>query len=115
MLSFRLALRKKSIEGDGLLDTGAAISVLPFSLGKQLGADWTAPAPRLRLAGNLAGQEARGIVIAARVAKFEWVNLAFAWTKSDDIPLILGHMNFFREFDVCFYGSKMCFDIRPKS
>ena len=70
-LSLRLAYRKKILEREGLLDTGAAISVLPYSIGKVLGADWSAPAPRIRLAGNLAGLEACGIVIAAKVAMFE--------------------------------------------
>ncbi len=33
----------------------------------------------------------------------------------DDIPLILGQTNFFMEFDVCFYRSKLEFEIKPTS
>jgi hypothetical protein len=46
--------------------------------------------------------EARGLVLSATVAEFPPVLLAFAWTQSSEAPLILGHMNFFTEFDVCF-------------
>jgi hypothetical protein len=28
---------------------------------------------------------------------------------------LLGRMNFFLEFDVCFYRSQLAFEIRPKS
>ncbi|NER98249.1 MAG: hypothetical protein F6J86_31225 [Symploca sp. SIO1B1] len=41
--------------------------------------------------------------------------LAFAWTSSLKAPLILGQTNCFMEFDVCFYRSKMEFEIKPKS
>lgn len=34
---------------------------------------------------------------------------------SDDTPLLLGRMNFFLEFDVCFYRSQLAFEIRPKA
>jgi hypothetical protein len=41
--------------------------------------------------------------------------LAFAWTQADDIPLILGQVNFFMEFDVCFYRAQRAFDVRPRN
>ena len=40
-----------------------------------------------------------------------FVRLAFAWVNSDSIPVILGQINFFLEFDVCFYRSKGMFDV----
>jgi hypothetical protein len=63
------------------------------------------------LGGNLALLEARGLVISAKVSDFETVRLAFAWSRSNDVPLILGRSNFFSEFDVCFYTSQAFFDI----
>jgi hypothetical protein len=39
----------------------------------------------------------------------------FAWVKRPKTPLILGQTNFFLEFDVCFYRSKMEFEVKPKS
>lgn len=38
--------------------------------------------------------------------------LAFAWSKSDSMPVILGQMNFFMEFDICFYRSQLEFEIK---
>ncbi|WP_315791508.1 hypothetical protein [Fischerella sp. JS2] len=35
-------------------------------------------------------------------------------TKSTQAPLILGHMNFFAEFDVCFYRADLAFEVRPR-
>ena len=43
------------------------------------------------------------------------MRLAFAWTRSDEVPLLLGQVNFFMEFDVCFYRSRYAFDLRPKN
>ncbi|MEH2126219.1 hypothetical protein [Nostoc sp.] len=40
---------------------------------------------------------------------FRQVELAFAWTRDRNAPLILGHMNFFLAFDVCFYRSELAF------
>jgi hypothetical protein len=50
----------------------------------------------------------------ANVAEFPPVRLAFAWTQARDVPLILGQANFFLEFDVCFFRSRMMFEIAPK-
>jgi hypothetical protein len=63
----------------------------------------------------LAQQEARVLIVTGTVSNFPEVRLAFAWTKSEDIPLILGQVNFFMEFDVCFYRSQSAFEIKPKS
>jgi len=58
--------------------------------------------------------EARGLAVMGQVSNFSPTLLAFAWVKSNDPPLILGQLNFFLEFDVCFYGSQLAFDICPK-
>lgn len=42
---------------------------------------------------------------ASRVASFPPVERAFAWTQATDVPMILGQVNFFVEFDVCFFRS----------
>ena len=103
------------LQVEGLLDTGATVSVLPHGVGLQLGAVWSERAPVVRLTGNLAQFEAQAILLSAQVAEFPPVRLAFAWTRSDQVPLLLGQVNFFMEFDVCFYRSRYAFDIRPKN
>ena len=54
-----LELGPRTISAIGLLDTGAAVNVLPFDLGRQLGAIWENQTMEVRLTGNLALQEAR--------------------------------------------------------
>ena len=103
------------VQVQGLLDTGATVSVLPYSVGLQLGAVWSERAPGVRLTGNLAQFEAHALLVTAQVAEFPFVRLAFAWTRAEDVPLLLGQVNFFMEFDVCFYRSRYAFDIRPKN
>lgn len=98
----------------GLLDTGASVNVLPYEIGLQLGAFWEEQTVPIQLSGNLARLEARGLVISAKVAEFTSVLLAFAWTKSTEAPLILGHMNFFTEFDVCFYRADLAFEVTQR-
>ena len=103
------------LQVEGLLDTGATVSVLPYRVGLQLGAVWSERAPAVQLTGNLAQFEAQALLLTARVAEFPPVRLAFAWTRAGNVPLLLGQVNFFMEFDVCFYRSRYAFDIRPKN
>jgi hypothetical protein len=48
------------------------------------------------------------------VGGFPAVRLAFAWAQTDAVPVALGQVNFFMEFDVCFYRSRSSFEVRPK-
>jgi hypothetical protein len=109
-----LTLRQKSVAQLGLLDTGAAVNVLPYEVGLQLGAVWTQQTVPVVLTGNLAQCEARGLLLSATAGNFPAVSLAFAWTTNNTVPLILGQVNFFQEFDVCFYRSRLTFSVKPK-
>jgi hypothetical protein len=68
----------------------------------------------LNLTGNLAQFEARVVLAKAVVGDFEPVKLVFAWTQAENVPLILGQVNFFIEFDVCFYRSQLSFAVKRK-
>jgi hypothetical protein len=114
-LPLSLTYRDSSIEVSALLDTGASVSVLPHSIGVQLGAVWEEQTTSVILAGNLAPVEARGLLVSAKIGDFDLVRLVFAWSLSNDVPLLLGRMNFFLEFDVCFYRSQLAFEVRPNS
>jgi hypothetical protein len=114
-LPLTLYYQNSAVEVSGLLDTGASVNVLPYSVGIQLGAVWEELTTSVQLAGNLAPVEARGLVISAQVSDFAPVRLVFAWSLKDEVPLLLGRMNFFLEFDVCFYRVQRAFDLRPKS
>jgi hypothetical protein len=113
-LPLRLAYQNQVIEVSGLLDSGATVNVMPYQVGVRLGAEWGGQTTPVKLTGNLAQQEARVLIITVTVSKFSPVRLAFAWTRSEEVPLILGQVNFFMEFDVCFYRSQSAFEIKPK-
>ncbi len=98
-----------------LLDTGAAVNVLPYGVGTQLGLLWDQQTSSVQLSGNLASVEARVVLIDAAVAQFPPIRLAFAWARQHSIPVILGQVNSFMEFDVCFFRSRLLFEVRPKT
>ena len=114
-LPLTLTYGQNSIAVSGLLDTGASVNVLPYSVGRELGAVWEEQSFSVQLAGNLATGEAKGLVVSAQIGDFQPVTLVFAWSQTDDVPILLGRMNFFLEFDVCFYRSRSLFDLRLKS
>jgi hypothetical protein len=103
------------VSGVALVDSGATISVLPYSLGVQLGFDWNSQKLQLRLTGALAQVEARGIAVEAVVGQLSPVRLVLAWASSDQVPFVLGQFNFFQAFDVCFFRSRGIFEIRTVS
>jgi hypothetical protein len=103
------------IEVHGLLDSGSSVNVLPLDIGIAIGADWEGINATVTLTGNLSNIEAKVLLVTGRVMHFPPVRLAFAWVKSNDIPLILGQVNFFNEFDVCFFGAESSFEVRPKN
>jgi hypothetical protein len=114
-LPLTLSNGNKSLELMALLDTGASVNVLPYQIGLELGAVWEEQTVPITLSGNLAENEARGLVLSGKVANFSPILLAFAWTQSTDAPIILGHMNFFAEFNVCFYRHELAFEVCPKN
>ncbi len=113
-LPLTFTYRNRSVSVSGLLDTGASVNVLPYDMGIQLGADWKRQKMPVRLTGNLAQLEARVLIVSAKVGQFAPVRLTLAWTQANNIPLILGQVNFFMEFDVCFFRSQSVFEISPK-
>jgi len=104
---------KQVINVVGLVDSGATVNVLPYRLGDQLGAVWDDRKATIRLAGNLGNVAAQPLFPMAEIGDFPPVRLA--WSRSDNVPLILGQMNFFMEFDICFYRSQLEFEVKLKS
>ena len=70
LLPLVLSNGEKHREAVGLLDTGAAVNVLPYSLGEQLGFVRDEEKTPLVLSGNLARLPARGILASASVGSF---------------------------------------------
>ena len=80
----------------------------------QLGFVWKEQGHRLELGGILTRHEARGVLLHATVQGFGPVRLAFAWSASENVRLILGQINFFLAFDVCFRRADMAFDLKSR-
>jgi hypothetical protein len=102
-LPLTLIVNQKSASISALVYSGAAASILPYNVGLQLGFIWEEQTTIVNLSGNLAGVEARGVMLTAVVGEFEPARRVFAWAKSNDFPAILGQTNFFK---VYFY--RMC-------
>jgi hypothetical protein len=113
-LPITLQSNQHVIEVTGLVDSGATINVLPFSVGQQLGATWDSQKAIIRLAGNMATSLAQPIVVKATIGSYKPVLLAFAWVSHDNTPVILGQTNFFNEFEVCFFRNIFEFEVKPK-
>lgn len=102
-LPFTLQLDKRRVEVVRLVDSGATVNVLPYETGLQLGGLWEDRKATINLAGNLGGFVAQPIFVMAIFGDFSPIRLVFAWSRSNKVPLILGQMNFFMEFEVCFF------------
>lgn len=117
-LPLTLNYENRSIEVVALLDTGSAVNVLPYRLGLTLGAEWNEQQISVPLVGSLGNAEAKAITINAShplLTTSTATSLIFAWTRKEDAPLVLGQVNFFMEFDVCFFRSQGAFEIAVKS
>jgi len=100
----------------GLVDSGSALNILPFDVGLELGLDWNNQHVALEVGGILRGITAYAVLVNAHIDQFPPVHLAFAWLKktSSEVPVLLGQVNFFQEYDVRFYGHRRAFDISPR-
>ena len=114
LLPIKLRLREgEAVTARGLLDSGSTVNVLPYALGLRVGANWEEQTTKVILTGALAAHEARALLLSGRVAEFEPVRLVFAWSRSENVPLLLGQVNFFEQFDVSFSGARHRFEVVP--
>lgn len=113
-LPLTLHYREQHVDATGLVDSGATVNVLPYRVGLALGALWSEQRATLRLAGNLAHVPAQPLIVSASIADFAPVQLAFAWTQAEDLPLILGQVNFFMVFEVCFFRTQSRFELTKR-
>lgn len=68
-------------------------------MGEQLGAAWEPQTTPVTLSGNLAVCEAKALVLTAHVGSLPPARLDFAWTRAESVPVILGQVHCFMEFD----------------
>ena len=116
-LSWALHHGPHVVEVTGLVDSGSAVNLLPYPVGIALGAIWEDQPPLAPLAGSLGQMEARGLVVLAshpQLTAGEPVRVVFAWTQSQDVPVLFGQVNFFMEFEVCFYRANGYFEVNRR-
>lgn len=116
-LSIRLLLGNQYVDVTGLIDSGASVNVIPYSVGLSLGADWNSQPQLASLGGNLSVTEVRALAVMAYHPELTGDNgteLLFAWTRTDNAPVIFGQINFFLQFDVCFFRTEQIFEVTPR-
>lgn len=88
-------------EGWALVDSGAWVNVLPYSIGLAMGLNWDDFPNGAKISGAVTSSS-KEVKVNAKIRGFEEIELKFAWIRHDEARLILGHDNFFRQFDIYF-------------
>ncbi len=116
-VDIHLSHGEESIPVSALVDSGAALNILPFDIGLKLGLTWEAQTFPLTLEGALADTHAHAVLLRAELAPFPSVEMAFAWVNKPrpEVPVLLGQVNFFQEFNVFFYGHQQSFEVVPRT
>ena len=99
------------VDGIGLVDSGAHINAMPRSLGEQLGFDWHAEGKIFTVGGIVPTTAARSIKVRCQFGAFKSTVLGFAWAEDESVPLLLGQVDFFHQFKVCFFMREQAFEV----
>lgn len=100
-----------SLEELALVDSGATLSILPRSMGEKLGLNWLKATSLGKIAAASGAPEGRSARVKCQFGTLEPVTLGFAWIENDSVPLVLGQVDFFRQFKICFFESEREFEI----
>ncbi len=116
-IEIHLSHGEELISVSALVDSGAALNVLPFDAGLELGLEWKTQTYPLNLEGILSGAHAHAVLLHTELAPFPSVELAFAWVDKPrpEISVLLGQVNFFQEFNVFFFGHQGVFEVVPRT
>lgn len=116
-LPLRLLLASRYVDVNGLIDSGASVNVIPYSVGIELGANWNSQPVLPPLGGNLSDIEVRALAVHAshpQLTDHNGVELLFAWAGTNNSRVILGQINFFLQFDVCFFRTEQAFEVKRR-
>jgi hypothetical protein len=96
-----------------LVDSGAAMSVLPYDTGLELGLVWEEQTVPVDVGGVLKDTQAYGVLVRGEIAPFPPAALVFAWVRrtSDEVRTILGQMNFFHLYRITFEAYNDTFEL----
>jgi hypothetical protein len=116
VVTVRLAHEACSLITPALVDSGAAMNLLPFECGEELGFVWKEQRLALPMGGLLPDAKAFAVPVQLTLDPFPPVELAFAWTNVSHAKLrvLLGQVNFFQYFTITFMAYNNHFEISPK-
>ena len=109
----QLESNARAVQVMALLDTGAMVNVIPDRVGVALGLDWELGEPS-KLGGNIGKAPSKVFTVSVLIPGLNLVQLELNWSKSEELPVIFGQLDFFKQFDVCFSYSENELSLRPK-
>lgn len=115
VLPFRAERNGIIADLQGVVDSGAMVSVLPYDVGARFGVAWSSLAYSTTIGGVAGSVPAKLLPLDTTVAPFPPIPLVYAWAQSNTVPLVLGHVDFFGSFEVCFFADKGIFHVRPRT
>jgi len=116
VVDVQLTHKTCSIVTSALVDSGAAMNLLPFECGEQLGFVWEEQLLPLPMGGFLTKAKAFAVPVTLTIDPFPPIELAFAWTNVPETKLrvLLGQINFFQYFKVTFTAYEQHFEISSR-
>ena len=113
-LPLEISYGVQTVRIPGVVDSGASINVLPYRVGSALGADWDELEDLGPLVGSLSSSTSRALTVSAKILGLtgeSGVQLLFAWADTNSLPVLLGQIDFFIEFNICIYRSQNYFEV----
>jgi gag-polyprotein putative aspartyl protease len=112
-IPIQLEAASRAVRVKALVDTGAMVNVIPKAVGEALNLKWDDGEP-VQLGGNLGKASARTFTLNCTVTGLEATPLEVNWSMLEDVPVILGQIDFFAQFDVCFSYAENEISIRTR-
>lgn len=98
----KLVYENNEITQDMYVDSGADISLIPYSVGIALGFQLR-PDEEIKRIGGVGGGKISVVIRKVKISiATEEFEARIAWCMSEDVPLILGRLDVFNKFDVLF-------------
>jgi hypothetical protein len=97
----RLSFGKSFYDEWALIDSGAEVNVIPYSVGIKLGLSWDTFDDGPTIGGSASGQT-KTVDLTVTIGSFTNVLLTFCWLNHDNVKILFGEQDFFELFAVYF-------------
>lgn len=115
LLPARLSFNSAAVDVEFLVDSGAVTNVVPYDVGARFGLSWQRLPKSLTVGGAGGSAPAKALPLNITIGSLPPTTLFFAWVITNTYPLVLGQVDFFQHFDVCFFRSRGVFQIQPRT